>query len=323
MRKVTGIESAGAVPGKSDVMNRRRGLLIFTTAVLLVLLVLAGFLIYLNRLNANRIKRFKQSAGDDWRKISTKAQDVDRSLAGVDSPYDLSGVEKIAGEMEKLVIDIDRSLKNQSVPSGYQELSQQQKTAVEALKTYLEKVRELASSEDKNKFLQERGILEGRSRKASSAVSEFLSNADFARVNISNEFYQAAAALSRAWTYQYGGEAEVQAVYDAADAFLHADIKESNMDKIWSMISSTRLTALNRLGLSKEALAAGWRQLWEGKTPVDYQLRKNTIGFSDPNTATIKTVVDIEGSSPSVAEMRLVKEDGVWKIITYPFVGWE
>ena len=80
--------------------------------------------------------------------------------------------------------------------------------------------------------------------------------------------------------------------------------------------------ALNQLQLPKEVVRSGWRQLWGDKTPVDYYLSRPSINFSNPETATIRAVVYLEGNSPKVESLRLVKEDGIWKVETYPSVGW-
>lgn len=304
-------------------MIGRRSLLIIAAAVLVVLLASVGFLVYLNRLNANRVQEFKKSARDNWTNISKQADIVTASLAKVASTADLSDVSKAAGQMEKLIASIDRSHKKGPVPSGYGKLSEEQKAAIDALKSYLEEVGELASSADEKAFQENRGILENRSRKASSAVNKFLSNANFMRVNVSNDFYQVALAMETAWRPPINADdPEAQAVYDAANAFLSADIKESNFDKLWSLLSTRRIMALNQLQLPKEVVRSGWRQLWGDKTPVDYYLSRPSINFSNPETATIRAVVYLEGNSPKVESLRLVKEDGIWKVETYPSVGW-
>ena len=302
-------------------MIGRRSLLIIAAAVLVVLSV--GFLVYLNRLNANRVQEFKKSAKDNWTNISKQVDNVTASLAKVASTADLSDVSKAAGQMEKLIASIDRSHKKGPVPSGYGKLSEEQKAAIDALKSYLVEVGELASSADEKAFQENRGILENRSRKASSAVNKFLSNANFMRVNVSNDFYQVALAMETAWRPPINtDDPEAQAVYDEANAFLSADIKESNFDKLWSMLSTGRIMALNQLQLPKEVVRSGWRQLWGDKTPVDYYLSRPSINFSNPETATIRVVVYLEGNSPKVESLRLVKEDGIWKVETYPPVGW-
>lgn len=304
-------------------MTRRQVLLVVVTAFLLGLLALVGFLIYVNRVNASRVKQFKKSAAVNWARISDQAQEVNQSLSGVASTADFADVSKAAGRMQKLLTDIGRSLAEDPVPRGYQELSDDQKDAIKALRNYLEKVNELALEDDKDDFQKERGILESRARQASAAVNKFLSDAAYIRANMANDFYEAAAALDRGWQApRYAGSAEAQVVYDAANAFMSADIKEANMDKVWSMVSSTRKAALSQLNMTREAVIGGWRTLWGGRNPVEYKLNSSSIEFPADNKATIKAVVDFKDSSPSAETIRLVKEDGVWRIETYPFVGW-
>jgi hypothetical protein len=304
-------------------MRGRRGLFIVISAVSVILLALVGLYIYFNRLNAHRVTHFKQSATANWTKISEQSEKVTSSLSRVASPADLNGVSEAAGQMEKLVSDIRRSLKKEPVPSGYVELSRDQQAALAALTNYLEKTRELASGADEKAFQDGRGVLEDRSRKASSAVSEFLSKANFVRTNISNDFYEAALAMDLAWQPpQYGSDSEAQALFETASAFLNADVKESDFDKLWSMLSTGRITALGSLGITKEVARMNWRKLWGDRAPVDYFLSKNSIKFTEPDRATIDAVVYMEGGSPRSATMRLFRENGVWKVETYPFVGW-
>jgi hypothetical protein len=304
-------------------MHRRRGLVITISVVCLAVLALVGLYIYFNRLNAHRIKDFKQSANANWTKISKQSEKVSSSLSGVASPADLTGVAEAAGQMEKLAAAVGSSLKNQAVPSGYEEISRDQKAALAALLSYLKKTRELASVADEKAFQEGRGILEDRSRKASSAVNKFLSKANFVRANISNDFYNAASAMDSAWQPpQYGSDAEAQALFEAASAFLNADVKEFDFDKLWSMLSTGRINALGALGITKDVARMNWRKLWGDKTPADYFLSKSSIKFSEPDRATIDAVVYLEGASPRFATIRLFRENGVWKVETYPFVGW-
>jgi hypothetical protein len=303
--------------------SRRRLLIIVTLALVMLLFLGGGLLLYLSRSNADKKEEFKESANVNWTKISDLAGQVGAALARVNSTTDLENVSRAAEDMTGQLTHISGSLDKARTPAAYEDLSAQQKDSIKDLKSYLEKVSELASRKDEKVLEDNRGILENRSRKAASSVSEFLSKADFLRLSLPAEFYRAGTALQNAWQPPpYANEAEAQTVYDTANSFMTADIKESNFPVIWSMLSNRLLTGFAYYNLTVDTIASGWRRAWGDERPADFYVSKRDITFTDPNTANVKVIAYLERGSPRIEKIRLVKEDGVWKVDSDPFVGW-
>lgn len=305
-------------------MSRRRRLwLSISAAAVLLIALVAGVLIYVSSANAEKTRKFEATSKAQWRKIGEKSRDVSAALARVGSVGDLAAVSSSAGEMVAVLDEASRSLAGRAVPPGYGDIASKQKAAIEAMKHYLEKVGQLASRGDQQAFKGELGILEDRSREASAAVSDFLTAARFVKTTVPGDFYQAALTMGNAWKPpDYANEAERQAVYDTAAAFINADISGPDLDTIWSMLSAKLRQALDVFKITRDKLASGWAQSWGDARPVEFYINRNDIHFTDQNTATAKVIMYMNRGGPRIETMRLVKENGVWKVETYPFVGW-
>jgi hypothetical protein len=88
------------------------------------------------------------------------------------------------------------------------------------------------------------------------------------------------------------------------------------------MLSNRLYTGFAYFNVNKEKLMAGWTQAWGSKRPVNYYISRAQIAFPSPGNATTQAIAYVENGDPRIEEIRLVKEGGVWKIDSYPFVGW-
>lgn len=305
-------------------MSRRRLLWLIVSVAIVALIALGvGILIYVSSSNAKKTREFEAATRARWQKISEQSRDVSAALARVGSVADLAAVSSAVRGMEAVLDETSRSISKESVPPGYGDVAAKQKAAIVAMKSYLEKVGQLASSGDQQTFKSELGILEDRSGEAAAAVNDLLTAAMFIKTMVPGDFYQAALTMANAWQPpSYANEAETQAVYDAAAAFINADINGPDLDTIWAMLSTKLHKALDILKITRDKLASGWSQSWGSARPVDYYINKRDINFTDENTATVKVIMYLNSGGPRIETMRLVKENGVWKVETYPFVGW-
>lgn len=303
--------------------NRRRVALVTTAAAVLAAAAVLVAVLVLNRANAGRAERFREAASENWSMVGGLSEDVAVALLRVSSPEDLAAVAAASKGMSSGLEEIGRSLKGQAVPSGYSDIAESQKIALDALHLYTEKIEKLATGADQQMTRENTSVLESRSRKAKAAVERFLSEADFLDVVIAGDFYQSGKALGSAWQPPpYAGEEEAQAVYDTVSRFMEADIRDSDFDTLLSLLSSRMVAVLEYLGFTREKLQEGWLSSWGGKKPVDYYISRRNINIPFPETATVVAIAYLEGGGTRVETIRLVKEQGVWKIDNYPFVGW-
>ena len=305
-------------------MSRRRLLwLVISVATVVLIALSVGVLIYISSSNAEKARKFEAASKARWQKISDQSRDISAELARVGTVTDLAAVSSSVHGMEAVLDEALRSISKEAVPPGYGDAAAKQKAAILAMKRYLEKVDQLASRRDQQAFVGELGILEDRSRQAAASVNDFLTVARYVKATVPGDFYQAALTMANAWQPpSYANGAETQAVYDAAAAFINADIRGPDLDAIWAMLSTNLHKALDVFKTTRDKLASGWAQSWGSARPVDFYINKRDINLKDENTATVKVIMYLNSGGPRIETMRLVKENGVWKVETYPFVGW-
>ncbi len=302
--------------------NRRRLFAVAAVTVVLALAVVGGTLVYVGAVDASRVNRFKDRARTDWGGLADDARSVARALGGVNSPESLDLVAERASGMSRSLDELGGRVGRQAPPPGYGQVAGKQKTAVADLKSYVDKVFELARIKEEQALAEQRGVLENRSRKALQSVNAFLYDADFLSVNIPGDFYQAGSAMANAYRPpDYASDVERKAIYDTMNEFMRADVKDNDFEKVWSMLSGRLIYGLTYNQITKERLVANWRNMWGDKTPVDFYVSWRDINIPYPTTATSVVIAYMRDGGPRTGTVRLVKEQGVWKIDSYPFVG--
>ena len=94
-----------------------------------------------------------------------------------------------------------------------------------------------------------------------------------------------------------------------------------DFNKVFSMISSRLKTGLDYYNITVEDYARYWSKAWDDDRPVDFFVKRSDLNFPEPDRAEVQVIVYMEEGAPSLEKMRLVKEQGVWKIDSYTFIG--
>ena len=293
-------------------------------AALLVILLVAGavFLVFRGRADARDRKRFETEARRNWKKINSSSAEVASALEAAESAEDLEEIRAAAADMRGLLEEMTSTLGSDSGPGGYEDLARMQIDALERLDIYLTGIVEFASA-DAATVLEGKGLLEDKSRRAFSAVNEFLAEAPFDLERPVARFYQAPQTLVGIWTEPTDAQsADAEAAYETVAGFLEAD-KEQDFQKLYGMISSRLKTALDYYKVSPDDLARDWKRSWDNKRLVDYYISRNDVSLPQPDQALVKVVAYVDDGTPVIETVRLVREQGAWKIDGYPFVGWE
>ncbi|MHB8895752.1 MAG: hypothetical protein ACYC99_11335 [Candidatus Geothermincolia bacterium] len=285
--------------------------------------VAGGLLWWMAASHRKSVDKFKSKTASEWTTVAAKMSLVTASLAHVASPADLDGVARDSVAMQEAVTNAAAGLKKKGAPSGYGTVAEKEAQALESLSRYLEMLYTLSSTGDVNEVVSSRALLEDRARQAQDKVTGFLTAAPWLRVKLPGDFYQAGQALQTAFQpVDPAVEAERQAVYDTLKTFMDADIFKQNLDQIWSMLANRLHEGFALFDVTKDKLMAGWTKAWGDKRPVNYYVSKAQIAFQSPGDATARAIAYVENGDPRIEEIRLVKEGGVWKIDSYPFVGW-
>lgn len=306
-------------------MSVRRWILIAVVSVAVAgLLAGGGYLVYTQVTNAARTNNFKSSAKAGWKEIELRSEAVVDALARVNSPDDLVSVAKSTSAMKDELDKIMKSIERAAVPAGYGDLAERQKAAVEDLGSYMDLVSKVAAAGKENVISENNGTLENRSRKAVSSVNGFLSGADFLKVQIPGDIYLAGPEMLNAWAAanQANDEAET-AVYDAASAFVKADIKDQDFNVIWSMLSSRNMNNFAAYKVAEQVVKDNWQRSWGSVKPTSYYVSRSDIKMIDPNNAEITVTMHYDDQRPKTDIMTLVRENGAWKVDKYPFAGLE
>jgi hypothetical protein len=300
-----------------------RRIAIIALIVVVVLGAAAGGLLWWRAVaHSKSVRAYKSHATASWNEISTRAKLLTASMLRAASPADLAGIATEAYAMQKEVSDAAAGLKKSPAPSGYKNAGAKESTALASVDSYLQSLGDIASAEDPAQLQNDRSTLEDKARKAQDDVNDFLSADLWLKVSINNDFYQAGSTLQAAFEPpDPARDAEEQAVYDAANAFMNADISQHNFDVIWSMLSSRLRTGFDYYKVKKDTLAAGWDRAWGGKPRLGYFISRSSIQFPSPGHATVRAIAYIDHGPVRIEEIQLVNE-GSWKIDSYPFAGW-
>lgn len=303
-------------------MTRSRYILIVSIAVIFAGAVSAGLLLWRSAARAEGESKYRSRSNAEWRGLADDADKVAASLLTISSVSDMQGVAQSAAEMRQRVDRAAASLEKNMPPSSYRSVADKEVRALGALASYLEKLNQMAMSGEGIDLQAGRGLLEDRARAAQDGVNDFLAQARWMKTTVDGDFYQAGDALARALTpVDPQLEAQRQSAYDAAHAFMDADIFHHDFDTIFASISNRLKTGFAYYKVSTEKLQADWPKAWDYH-PVNFMISKPQITFPSPGNAVVRAIAYVEKSQPKIAEIRLVDEGG-WKIDSYPFVGWE
>ncbi|HEY5531800.1 MAG TPA: hypothetical protein VIK22_07350 [Candidatus Anoxymicrobiaceae bacterium] len=304
--------------------GRRRILIAVASVAVAGLLAGGGYLLYTQVTDAAHTDNFKSSAKAGWNEIERRSETVADALARVNSPDDLVNVAKSTSAMKDELDKIANAIDRATVPAGYGDLAERQIAAVEDLGNYMELVSKIAAMGKENVISENNGTLENRSRKAVSSVNGFLSGADFLKVQIPGDIYLAGPEMLNAWAAanQANDEAE-SAVYDAASAFVKADIKDQDFNVIWSMLSSRNMNNFKAYKVAEQVVKDNWQRSWGSVKPTSYYVSRSDIKMIDPNNAEIRVTMHYDDQRPKTDVITLVRENGAWKVDKYPFAGLE
>lgn len=283
----------------------------------------AGLLWWRSAHDARSVQSYKSRATSEWNKISGQARSLTATMLKVGSAADLAGVASEASRMQGDVERMAAAVEKIAAPPGYDDVAAREKAALESLKSYLQSLSDISSKGDPSQLNDDKSILEDRARQAQDDVNEFLSSARWLRVSMNSDFYRAAATLQAAFQpADPARQAEAQAVYDAANAFMNADINQHNFDIIWSMISNRLHVGFDYYKITKDKIASDWLKAWGGKQPMGYYVSRFSIAFPSPGHATVRAIAYIDKGAVRIEEIQLVNEGNGWKLDSYPFAGW-
>lgn len=295
--------------------------------VILILAVVAGgvvaFFLYRGWSNERKVSDYKSLLRNNWNELKNKADQTVAALARVGSPAELDSVASAASEMKNAVDNIRRRGGEAKSPSGYRDITDSEKAALETLRGYLEMMANLATGKNANDIRANSPLLDNRARMAHGNVNDFLSKATFLRMSIPIDFFQAGTMLQNAFSGPESNREEIENVYETVNSFMTADIKDKNFDVIWGLTSTNRINQMVTFGATKEKLGQTWPVAWGSTQPREFSVSKNGIKFTDPSNAVVKVVVYMERGDPEMEDIRVVREPGGWRIDSYPFVGWE
>lgn len=301
-----------------------RGRLFILVAVLTAVIIaggVTGFLVLRSLSHAGEVEKYHNRLAADWEKIGQQADIVDAALTRVASPDDLVDVSNSAANMRTEITRVVEDREKTAPPSGEQGLGESEISSLRSLDGYLEMVEELASGKDATAIEEKRGLLESRSARAFSDINEFLAKASFMYTSISSNLFQAGIALEDTFKPPHISQ-DMDAVYNVVNTFMTADITQFDPEVIWGLAASKTRIAMEMLGTTPEKFAAGWRDSWGTRKPVDFYVSRRNITFSDPSNATVRVIVYLESGSTLIEEVSVTREPDGWKIERYPFVGW-
>jgi hypothetical protein len=55
---------------------------------------------------------------------------------------------------------------------------------------------------------------------------------------------------------------------------------------------------------------------------VSFYVSRSSVAFPSPGHATVRPIAYLDKGGVRIEEIQLVNEGGVWKLDSYPFVGW-
>lgn len=304
---------------------RNAGALRVVAIVALIVVVIAaglgGFFWWKSASDASSARKFKAAATADWKRISADADRVRTALLKATSKAELAEVDKQATAMRGDIASVTSRMKN-GVPPAYKDAAAKAVTALGSIDRYLELVGELSTAASAADLQNNKGALDDRARQAQADVNDLTSSASWLKAGLQGDFFEAGAALQAVLIpVDPAVEAQKQAVNQALQTFMHADIFDRNFDIIWPMLDARLHLGFDYFKITKDKIVAGWDKAWGEHRPVNFYVSEPQITITGPGTATARAIVYVEHGETRIEEVRLVNEGG-WKIDSYPFVGW-
>lgn len=308
-----------------DRISRR--VIALTVVIVLILAAGAGVFLFLRwRTERNRTRDYKAALTQGWQSTGEMAGEMLVVMTRIETVQDLDKLAASAIAMRDEIGRFARKMSEMPAPGSMKEVDTAGNTALQSLDLYLQTVSKLASGKDQTQVESEMGVLDSRAIKASEDVGDFFTKAPFVRVTIPGDFYEAGEVLKGVFASQSNAANEQDRI-DASDAvrrFMTADLVEKNFGVITSMLSSNRQLFMKALNMTPEQLPGIWAEAWGKDVPVEFYVSKSGTNLTDAEHGTVKVVVYYASKKnpPRTSEIRVVKENGEWKIDSYPFVGW-
>jgi hypothetical protein len=300
-------------------MSRKIKIIIIVVIAVLVVGGAAGAIWYFTWQNG-REATFKRNLNATWKEIGTKATAVTGRMRSVASAADLTALATEAESMRKTV-ESARDDAGSNPPGSSTKVLSPEKEALSSLESYLMSLAQLSATADKAKFLTGTELLANAGFQARLDVTSFMSAVPYVDVNLPVDFYQAGALVSESLSNEGARKADAKAALAAADQFMAADVKQFNIDTIWSLLSTRAHNALALFGITKEILGANWNsQRGADKVPTGYFIDPE-VNFTGAETATLKALMYFKKAAPQSDELHMVREGGAWKMDGYLFNG--
>lgn len=297
----------------------RRGKKWFFVAIPVVVIVIILVLFFSHQSREQSIENYKGKLEKRWGEVASHAKLVTQATEKIQAEADFPAVGKVASEMLELLGKFEAE--KVIPPGGFEKVGELEKRALASLGDYLSKLVELSENPGKEKIDAEKVVLESLAQSAFSKTNDFLSKADFLKIRISGDFFQAGTRLASVYEVKMD-EKEKEEIYRVVETFMEADVREYKPDVLLGLFCTRLRTVLPLFYGSKEGFAQMWKKAWmEGKKATDYYVSKASLAFLDPMTATIKVVAYFPDDSAKVESLRLIKEADGWKLDNYPFVG--
>ena len=300
-------------------MSRRTKIIIIVAIAVVVVGGAVGAIWYFTWQNG-REATFKRNLNATWKEIGTKATAVTSRMRSVASSTDLTALTTDVESM-RMTVEAARDKAGSNPPGSPAQVLSLEKDALTSLDGYLTSLSQLSATADRAKFLSGTELLSNSGFQARLDVTSFLSAVPYIAVNLPVDFYQAGAIISDSFTYEGARKADAKAALSAADQFMAADVKQFNIDTIWSILSTKAHKALALLGITKETLGAYWKsQRGSDKVPTGYFIDPD-VKFTGADSATLKAIMYFQKTSPDTEELHMVREGGDWKMEGYLFNG--
>jgi len=301
-------------------LKRMRGWAPVALLLVLLLVISVWYFFYTQAEARKLLSKWEQRQNRDWGAIASYSLNLVTALTKFEGVSDFSSIGRVASAFEGKVEKASDNLQRCIVPSECKHEAEIEKRALQSLREYLELLASI-SYQGKDRFEQDKGILDDRARRANENVNDFIATAKLEGIVFSADIYQAGEIISKSLYPQENDETR-EAVYQTVLKFMNADINEKNFDLIWEMLSSLKKRITDIFGLPREKFPEVWMEAWGKERPTSFYVSRASINFPDSQTAEVKVIAYYEKKKTQVKVVRLIKEGDSWKIDGYPFVGW-
>lgn len=286
-------------------------------AVVVVLGLGAGGAAWYFSWQSGRVDRFKKSLTAEWKTIEKKTADVTSAVERVSSAQELAALSKTINEARKRIATSLTRAKSKP-PGSDDKTITDEKSALTSLDSYLLALAKLSSQGDKAKFMAGTSVLDDAAFKARLDTTTFLSSVPYMKVNLPGDFFQAGTILRDALNETGTRKGDIRAILAVVNSFMTADVKDFNMDTIWSLLSARTHAILDAFQIKKDKLGANWQSSRSGKTPTSFYVVPD-ITFTGPDSAVLKAIMYYKQTPPRKEEMKIVREPDGWKLDGYKF----